>query len=130
MCDSGGEPISYEQLIPPEQQAYRKALFDWINPSQQVPQYPGAIPYTQPFNNAQMGALDLLMGMAGMGAPQIPTLPGMPPSIGWGGNFNYPGGGGGTKYNDLTDRQKERYDNREDRKERERRERKDRYASK
>ena len=90
MCDSGGEPITYKELMPPEQLAYRKALMSFVDPSRQIPQYPGAIPYTQPFNEAQTGAMDILFKMANMGNFETPTLPPMPANIGWGDvPFNY-----------------------------------------
>ena len=72
--------------------------------------------------------------MANMGGFNVPPLPGMPPSIGWDQPFNYTGAGGGTKYNDLTEKQKQRYDDRKDRQDPDREERKrkrpsDRYQA-
>ena len=113
MCFSEGQPITYREMIPPEQREYRKALYDWVDPSLQVPQYPGPLPYTQPPDYGQMAGMNTILSMLGAGPWSAPQMPGIPGNVGWGRKFQYNPGG----YYHFDPPNKERYEKRTEDKE-------------
>ena len=126
MCFEGGQPITYKEMVPPELLEYRNALYNWVNPSQQTPQYPGALPFTQPPDMGQMAGMNTILSMLGLGSYQYPQMPGVPGNIGWGGTFDYNPGysfnpPNQERYEKRTEKKEDREDRQEERKEKRRR---------
>jgi len=84
LCGGEGEPITYEELIPPETRQFRKGLYDYLGGwppryTRQIPSYPGQLPYTQMPDMGQLagiGAILQLLGYPGYTWQGIPGLPG------------------------------------------------------
>ena len=98
----GGKEVQYEEKMSPEQKAFRKAMYDFLNPpgqdakwTEQIPQYPGPLPFQQQPDQGQMAGMGAIMQLLGYPGYQWSGLPGVPPVETTGGGGGGPPGGGG-----------------------------------
>ena len=101
LCGGSGEKVTYQELIPPETRDFRRQLYNFlggVNPlwKEQIPSYPGTLPYTQQPDMGQMAGLNTILNMLGYGPYMWGGMPGIPPATdGGGGNGGNGGNGGG-----------------------------------